>query len=59
MHTDEFVEVLARIRPESVTVAVVGIIRSCVYSCGLTLRQQIMDHMDWFNPEGTQAAEVR
>ncbi|KAI8972814.1 hypothetical protein BD414DRAFT_211164 [Trametes punicea] len=39
VHTDEFVEVLARIRPESVTVAV------------------IMDHMDWFDPEGTQAAE--
>ncbi|EIW54972.1 uncharacterized protein TRAVEDRAFT_39383 [Trametes versicolor FP-101664 SS1] len=39
VHTDEFVEVLARIRPESVTVSV------------------IMDHMDWFDPEGTQAAE--
>ncbi|KAI0828719.1 hypothetical protein BC628DRAFT_1417700 [Trametes gibbosa] len=39
VHTDEFVEVLARIRSESVTVAV------------------IMDHMDWFDPEGPQAAE--
>ncbi|KAI0631286.1 hypothetical protein C8Q77DRAFT_199390 [Trametes polyzona] len=39
VHTDEFVEVLARIRPESVTVSV------------------IMDHMDWFDPEGTQATE--
>ncbi|KAH9941865.1 uncharacterized protein BXZ73DRAFT_75037 [Epithele typhae] len=42
VHTDEFVEVLARIKPETVTVAV------------------IMDHMDWFEPEGTQApAEIR
>ncbi|OSD05197.1 S-adenosyl-L-methionine-dependent methyltransferase [Trametes coccinea BRFM310] len=39
VHTDEFVEVLARIRAESVTVAV------------------IMDHMDWFDPEGTSASE--
>ncbi|KAI0370605.1 hypothetical protein BV20DRAFT_1074362 [Pilatotrama ljubarskyi] len=39
VHTDEFVEVLERIRPESVTVAI------------------IMDHMDWFDPEGTQATE--
>ncbi|KAI9070341.1 S-adenosyl-L-methionine-dependent methyltransferase [Trametes sanguinea] len=39
VHTDEFVEVLARIRPESVTVAV------------------IMDHVDWFDPEGTAASE--
>ncbi|KAI0659731.1 hypothetical protein C8Q70DRAFT_90917 [Cubamyces menziesii] len=39
VHTDEFVEVLARIRPESVAVAV------------------IMDHLDWFDPEGAQAIE--
>ncbi|KAI1787532.1 hypothetical protein LXA43DRAFT_896047 [Ganoderma leucocontextum] len=39
IHTDEFVEVLARIKPETVTVAV------------------IMDHMDWFDPEGTSATE--
>ncbi|KAI0754293.1 hypothetical protein C8Q80DRAFT_1117051 [Daedaleopsis nitida] len=39
IHTDEFVEVLARIKPETITVAV------------------IMDHMDWFDPEGTQASE--
>ncbi|KAI0676292.1 hypothetical protein C8Q78DRAFT_962176 [Trametes maxima] len=39
VHTDEFVEVLTRIRPESVTVAV------------------IMDHMDWFDPEGAHATE--
>ncbi|EJF59822.1 hypothetical protein DICSQDRAFT_171781 [Dichomitus squalens LYAD-421 SS1] len=39
VHTDEFVEVLARIKPETVTVAV------------------IMDHMDWFDPEGTSATE--
>ncbi|RPD61501.1 hypothetical protein L227DRAFT_500209 [Lentinus tigrinus ALCF2SS1-6] len=39
VHTDEFVEVLARIKSETVTVAV------------------IMDHMDWFDPEGSQASE--
>ncbi|TFK86202.1 hypothetical protein K466DRAFT_600529 [Polyporus arcularius HHB13444] len=39
VHTDEFVEVLARIKPETVTVAV------------------IMDHMDWFDPDGCQASE--
>ncbi|KAI0763515.1 hypothetical protein BD413DRAFT_643130 [Trametes elegans] len=39
VHTDAFVEVLARIRRESVTIAV------------------IMDHMDWFDPEGDQATK--
>ncbi|KAH9947486.1 hypothetical protein B0H21DRAFT_691791, partial [Amylocystis lapponica] len=42
IHTDEFVEVLARIKPETVTVAV------------------IMDHMDWFPRDGTEATkEIR
>ena len=57
VHTDEFVEVLARIKPETVTVAVVRTSYHEPRTSSLTFAQ-IMDHMDWFDPDGSQAPEV-
>ena len=62
VHTDEFVEVLARIKPRR------SPLRSYVahtmnLACHRSQRSsltfaQIMDHMDWFDPDGSQAPEV-
>ena len=57
VHTDAFVEVLARIKPETVTVAVVRTSYHEPRTSSLTFAQ-IMDHMDWFDPDGSQAPEV-
>lgn len=56
IHTDEINEVIKRIKPRSLTIAVV-----CSYSNSRKYIQtdnskQVMDSMDWFDPEGEEAS---
>lgn len=56
VHTDEINEVIARIAPGTLTIAVVCIALSTLPTgLILTVTRQVMDSMDWFDPEGTDA----
>ena len=47
IHTDEINEVIARITPSTLSIAVVSHM-FCSYQCSLIV--QLMDSMDWFDP---------
>ena len=66
IHTDEINDVVARIKPGTLTIAVVrpnpllsfppAPSARLARPTGLTARAQIMDSMDWFDPAGAAAA---
>ena len=57
IHTDEINEVINRITPRSLTIAVVSLRLLSYQENSLTnTRPQIMDSMDWFDPDGEEAS---